>query len=215
MLSIFRNKTQELEEIKKWRRKIAHDMRSPLSVLQGYLEMKKDGNSSDEDESDYLHALKVSLEKLTRIADEISGKEKESQKVLETAVAANQKMAFSSNSRNGSILVVDDDEGICYQWRHILKKKGYHVLEARSGEELLQMEIDFDRIQSAIVDYHFEGSQLNGLDIIEYLKRKKMKRIYLCTANYQEEDVQKKAKKLEVTRLLGKPINMFALPEEF
>jgi CheY-like chemotaxis protein len=94
------------------------------------------------------------------------------------------------------------------QWQIILKKRGYNVIEARSGEELLGMRIDFETIQTAIVDYQYEDSDLNGLDVVEYLKRKNVERIYLCTANYQDKEIVQQAKALGVASIIAKPIHL-------
>jgi signal transduction histidine kinase len=49
--------------------KLAHDLRSPISVIQGYVEYRKLMPHVTEEERLYLEALQKSTDKLARIAD--------------------------------------------------------------------------------------------------------------------------------------------------
>lgn len=121
--------------------------------------------------------------------------------------AAVDKTPATHAQADQHVLVVDDDPGIRTQWRNILKKAtGHTPIELSRGEELLKASIDYSKVLTAIVDYQFEESSLNGLDIIEYLKQKKVPKIFLCTGFYEDKDIIKRAKALGVIGIIPKPI---------
>lgn len=189
--------------------KAAHDLRSPLSVLMGYLELKENGGLSAEEETQYLTALKTSAQKIARIADTLASG------TCAPATTASPRVNWLAKQDPGVdvalggrlYLVVDDDDGMRAQWRLLLKRHGFAVVEAVSGEHLLGMHLDFAQLTGAVVDYHYEGSELNGLDVIEYLHRKKIPRIHLCTANHQDAKVRAQAEKLGVAGIIAKPLS--------
>jgi CheY-like chemotaxis protein len=190
-------------------RKLAHDLRSPISVIGGYAEARSSGGLSAVDEKHYLEAVRVSVEKLSRLADSVAERVGEGASFgTETPVPfpGGPVGSVGKACAGGSVLIVDDNDGIRFQWRQLLKSETRDIVEARSGEELLGMKIDFSTVIAAVVDYHYEGSDLNGLDVIEYLKRKKIPRVHLCTANYGDVKIRERALALGAASVIPKPI---------
>src|SRR6187401_3031263 len=73
-----------------------------------------------------------------------------------------------TTSRNGTILVVDDEEIMRDILETLLKREGYDVRLASSGEEGLELarSVPFD---AAIVDIMMPG--INGIETLDELKR--------------------------------------------
>ncbi len=112
-----------------------------------------------------------------------------------------------TDAKGKRILVMDDEEELLVCWRVLLKEATGRVpMEIKAPEKLLESNLDPKSIDMAIVDYEFIGSDLNGLDVLEYLKRKGIKALYLCTAYYQDKDIQAKAKKIGIKGIIPKPI---------
>ena len=196
--------------------KVAHDLRSPISVIAGYVAERRRGSLSVDEDQQYLMAIQTSIERLTRIADAVAERAGELLPSPSSNPAASENRSptdINIDTNKQCVLIVDDNEGIRLQWRHIFKSKPYTILEACSGEHLLSMKIDFTSIRAAIVDYQYEGSDLNGLDVIEYLKRKKIPHIHLCTANHGDARLCEKAQHLGVSSIIPKPIPLSGLGE--
>lgn len=208
MFSIFKNHKEASQKngtisIAEVLKKAAHDLGSPISVIRGFVDFKTARGVSDPDEEAYLDAVKKSLDKMEGITARLQGRPWSPPKPQATTMVP---MVRQSNVGQKTVLVVDDDEGIRFQWKALLKSRGFSAIEVSSGEELLAMPIDFNALHAAIVDYQYEHSNLNGLDVVEYLRRKNLDRIFMCTANYQDEDLCRQAKNLGVRFVSGKPI---------
>lgn len=188
-------------------KKMAHDLRSPISVVSGFVSQKYSGTLSVEGEAAYLEAISSSVAKLSRIADAMLARAG-----VDVALMPQPYVAAKSATQNVQVncdtaLVVDDDAGIRRQWIQLLKNRGVTVVTACNGEELLSGKIDFSKIQMAIVDYHYEGSDLNGCDVVEFLKRKNIARVHLCTANHQDPGLPNKAFAAGADSIIPKPID--------
>jgi len=187
-------------------RKMAHDIRNPLAVLNGYLMYRKQSEMSAE-EKEYLQASLTCVERIESLADEMSllGMESKDQPLKEAPKLQNKLQTHHTDS-NKNVLVIDDDHEIQTQWKILLNQKGFTYLGVDRGEELLEMDINYNNISTAIVDYEFENSSLTGFDIIEFLMRKKVGSIHLCTGLYQNESICEQARNYGVHSIIGKPL---------
>lgn len=184
---------------------MAHDIRSPLAVIKGYLQYRE-GFDLMAEEKEYWQAATTCVERLAAIADDMSDlvKEELSQKILEKpSPPLNETLKTESEQR---VLVVDDDHEIQVQWKNLLSKNNMNYIGVERGEDLLQMKMDYSKLSLAIVDYEFENSSLNGFDVIEFLKRKQVKSIHLCTGLYDNPEIRILAKKHGVDSIIAKPI---------
>ena len=185
-------------------RKLAHDLRGPLSVVMGYVDFKA-SHKMNQDETDYVEALNLCVTKIKSVADGIDAlvpsPEMNSQLVVENLEPG--QIAESGKP----VLIVDDDASLRLQWRIFFKNKNVQVIEVKSGEELLSRRLDYHSFERAIVDYNYEGSALNGFDVIEFLRQKGVEQIHLCTGQYQEDEVQSRARALGLDHIIPKPLD--------
>ncbi len=69
---------------------------------------------------------------------------------------------------NGTLLVVDDEPGVCRLCRIVLKRAGYRVIEANSADSAKQLwEAQPKAIDVVITDYNMPGS--TGVELCEWL----------------------------------------------
>lgn len=104
-------------------------------------------------------------------------------------------------------LVVDDTQTFREQWRDIIIKQNLPPpIEVSYPEELTKPKFDLSKIDGAIVDYNYEGSNMTGIDVIDFLNGKGLETIYLCTANYNDVKIKKEASRVKIVTILPKPI---------
>ena len=108
------------------------------------------------------------------------------------------------------ILVVEDEEANMYLIRFILRKSGYEVIEARSGEEGVELAIE-EKPDLVIMDI-----QLPGIDGLEATKRIRESEAneelpIVALTSYAMVGDKEKALKAGCTGYIEKPIN----PETF
>lgn len=130
--------------------------------------------------------------------------------VAENESAQREESAMESfhlelSSTGEPVLVVDDDAGMCEQWRLILKGHGIETIICESYEDVVRQNIGSALTQTAIVDYHFDNSEKNGAEVVQYLQTQGFKRLVLCTAEYWKPSVQKLADDLNA-KLCPKPL---------
>lgn len=202
----------DLKKEKELVKKVRHDARNSLSVISGYLDYQaRKGVLGDEKE--YLEAAQASAKRLLNTVDELAILYQEDQKQAEAKSVHqpsqnHQRITVEKDLSDDKFvyLVVDDDDEIQVQWRQILKELGADVIPVYRGETLLQSNIEFSKIKGAIVDYEFENSSLNGFDVIEYLQRKNIRNIHLCTGMAKNEEIKRLAKEFSVSSVIGKPL---------
>ncbi|MGR3318139.1 MAG: response regulator [Candidatus Anammoxibacter sp.] len=105
---------------------------------------------------------------------------------------------------NTTILVVDDEEIIAESLSFDLKKKGYKVTVASSGEEAVKKleETDFDIIITDLI-----MGKLNGLGVLEKAKAKHTGAKVIIITGYASVDTAIKAVRLGADDYIQKPYN--------
>lgn len=184
---------------------VAHDIRNSVAVINGYLQYRKKEYLSPE-ELEYWQAAQKCAERLIKLAQDMSLKEKEEDLPEKKTIPPRQKLTTTRSNANKQVLVIDDDQEIQIIWKNLLLNHGMAYLGVDRGESLLRMDIDYSKISTAIVDYEFEDSSLNGFDIVEYLRRKQVKSVHLCTGLYDNREIKELAKRHGVDSIIAKPL---------
>lgn len=109
----------------------------------------------------------------------------------------------------GSVLIADDDFGVRLKLVEIIGRLGGTVACAATGPDELMNdgEFDYSGIDAAIVDYHYEGGDKTGIDLIAFLKNKGVTNVHLCTAFHGDEDIAKRAILAGALSVIAKPVN--------
>ena len=110
------------------------------------------------------------------------------------------------------IVVIDDDASILEQWRLVLAKHDRNSILCESFEDFEKQKITSALYSTAIIDYHFENSELNGIEIIKRLRERGFENLYLCTAEYWKPSLKKEAKELGVV-ICPKPLPKIQIRE--
>jgi PAS domain S-box-containing protein len=110
----------------------------------------------------------------------------------------------------GTVLLVDDEEGVLYITRRMLERLGFDVLTAKDGREAVDV---FTRccehIDAGVVDLTMP--RLDGIEAIREMRRQSSEvRIVLCTG-YPEEDCAERFDELDLSGFIQKPYTMAGL----
>ncbi|MFH0796481.1 MAG: response regulator [Candidatus Omnitrophota bacterium] len=89
--------------------------------------------------------------------------------------------------REKKILIVDDEEGVRQVLREFFKKKGYKILEAKNGDEALQL-VSSEKISAVLLDINMPG--MDGLTTLEKMLRINPKvGVVMITGDQDDEKV--------------------------
>ncbi len=109
--------------------------------------------------------------------------------------------------REDTVAVIDDDASIRLQWHMIFEKAGYTCESYESWEDYHQkttMQPTLSRV-FFVVDYHFDNSLLNGIEIAKKLRDMGATRMILATAEYWKPSIREIARQMDIT-LCPKPL---------
>lgn len=108
-----------------------------------------------------------------------------------------------------NILIIDDEELVTKSLRRLLKKQGYEVVIAESGQEAIERvkESDFNLIISDV-----RMPEIDGIDAVtnirDYLKQEKKQLIpEILITGYASEDSYNRASRLKVADYIYKPFD--------
>lgn len=111
--------------------------------------------------------------------------------------------------KNGKILVVDDNDDHRNAIHYLLKKEGYFVITAESGETGLTELDKHDDIQVLITDLAM--LETSGVQLLEEIKDRKQPLRRIVVTAYDEELPYDQAEELHVFAYLNKPISKTTL----
>lgn len=109
-----------------------------------------------------------------------------------------------------NIIVIDDDPGVREQWRILLKSYDVPLRSYSCWEEFV---LNFNETSiggTVIADYHFDNSEVNGIEILSRLKTTKKYNLILATAEYWKPAIKSEAEKLGAL-ICPKPLPSIAL----
>jgi CheY-like chemotaxis protein len=103
-----------------------------------------------------------------------------------------------------TILLVEDEDGVRALTRHVLKKSGYTVLEARDGSEAIAMyQLHADRIDLLLTDVVLQ--QMSGREIAEQIVKRCPRIKVLYMSGYTDDAILRHGVLAAGTFFLQKP----------
>ncbi|MGE3770533.1 MAG: ATP-binding protein [Bdellovibrionales bacterium] len=139
------------------------------------------------------------------------------EETAKAAAAAAKEEAATDLTGAGTILLVEDEDAVRTFSSRALKNKGYNLLEARSGEEALQVLRDhIDEIDLIISDVVMP--QLDGPGMVKAIKAqypeqwKRLKLVFI--SGYTEDRLREQFEGGEKFGFLGKPFTLKQLAEK-
>lgn len=111
-----------------------------------------------------------------------------------------------------TLLVVDDQHGVCVSLEFFFVGQGYRVLTAGSGQSAIGL-IETEQVDGAFIDVHMPG--MNGFDTCIALQSRSAAmgrelRVWLMTGAYQRS-VETRAKELGAVAVFSKPFDFSEL----
>jgi len=113
-----------------------------------------------------------------------------------------------SKGKEKTVLIVDDEEGILRVLREFFNRKGYKTLEARNGEEAVQL-VRSQKVSVALLDIKMPG--MDGLTALTKLLEINPKLGVVMTTGIQDEEKVKKAIELGAYGYVLKPFDFLYL----
>jgi len=109
-----------------------------------------------------------------------------------------------------SILIIDDDEGMCWALERSLQSGGYRVLTATSGQEGLALFAEhLNNVKLILLDVNL--NDMNGLDILKQVRRINASIPVLIMTGYSSMSVALEAINRGAAGYLTKPFDMAGL----
>ncbi len=115
----------------------------------------------------------------------------------------------SGQKKTLNLIIADDDSDMLFLLDQAARKCGARVAySATAVDEIMKNgSIDYSKINAAIVDYEFKGSDQTGIDLIRHLKSMGVKQVHLCTGFYADEEIRRQAKEAGADSILKKPLD--------
>jgi len=104
-----------------------------------------------------------------------------------------------------SILVIDDDEGMCETLSDILEVTGYEVTIANDGYQALEVAKE-KKIDISLIDIKMPG--INGVETFKEMKKFSPDTYVIMMTAYAVEDLIEEAIQEGVNTILYKPLNI-------
>lgn len=109
-------------------------------------------------------------------------------------------------ARDIRLLIVDDEEDILIESKEILEKKGFDVFTAIDSGQALEV-IKKEKPNIYILDIHMPKSELDGLRILEEIRKADKASYCIMLSRVDEKDKIDTAKALGANRYILKPID--------
>jgi CheY-like chemotaxis protein len=107
-------------------------------------------------------------------------------------------------SESSTILVVEDNDFVRMQIAGFLKGASHNVVEARNGEEALEIMSPDNAVNLAIVDVRM--SPMGGFEFLRLIRSQNIGTPVILVTGDQTADILEQAGKLGVSAVLMKPV---------
>jgi CheY-like chemotaxis protein len=109
-------------------------------------------------------------------------------------------MEKSSLKAQGTLLVVEDEDEVRGLMRLLLERQGFDVLEARDGQEGVEMfQVYASRLRGMVLDLTMP--RLSGLEVLDVVRRLSPELPVLLASGFVAEELESRP----CTRFLAKP----------
>jgi two-component system response regulator (stage 0 sporulation protein F) len=104
-----------------------------------------------------------------------------------------------------SILVVDDQDGVCQLLQELLVSEGFQVSTACNGYKALEL---IEALSPAILIIDMKMPGMSGIDVLTALQNMKHNCVPIMMTAYGELEIIKEAAKLGVSHFITKPFDI-------
>ena len=116
-----------------------------------------------------------------------------------------------NNSKNRTVLFVDDEEMVLEVGSLMLRKLGYEVISANNGYKAIEI-LKENKVAFVILDMLMPG--MNGFEIYHKLKKIQPKIKIILTSGYTEDQTKERSASIGFDSFIQKPFSMIQLSEK-
>ena len=114
-----------------------------------------------------------------------------------------------SGSLTGRVLIVDDEEDLCWTLTKILEDLNYQVLSAHTGKAALRHLQNDQSIRFTLLDVRLpDVGEAGGLSLIKKMKRIRPRMSVIAMSAFGSSGVKTQAKRLGAVAFLDKPFRV-------
>ena len=119
---------------------------------------------------------------------------------------------FTLKKGTARIIIIDDEIAIVTTLKNIFTTLGYQITSFIDGQKALEeLKTNSHNFDIVIMDYSMP--YITGLDIAKELNDAGIKIPIILTSGYFAKDIEETAKKIGISKLLTKPVNIYKLSE--
>ncbi len=131
---------------------------------------------------------------------------------LPATIQNDETIVTIPHAGGGVICVIDDEPSLREQWRLTLRGMGVTAKVFTCWEDFDLAKTNVASEGTFVVDYHFDNSEVDGLEVIRRLKARGFEKFILATAEYWKPAIKDAAQKLGVV-LCPKPLPKVVLSQ--
>ena len=111
--------------------------------------------------------------------------------------------------KTARVLIVDDEEDLCWTLTKILEDLNYYVLSAHTGKSALRRLQNDKHIRFALLDVRLpDMGEAGGLSLIKKMKRIRPRMSVIAMSAFGSPPVKTQAKRLGAAAFLDKPFRV-------
>lgn len=114
-------------------------------------------------------------------------------------------MTSGENGGTYTVLVVDDDPSVLATYCRLLRRAGYSPVAEPDPQRILADGAVACSVDLLLLDYRMPG--MDGLTLLAELRRRECRARCILISAFLNEDVQTRAERLGVDRVLQKPVD--------
>ncbi len=119
---------------------------------------------------------------------------------------ANGAVTFTETTGAGTVMLVEDEDAVRLFSARALRNKGYKVIEAKSGENALELLEKNPGIDVLVTDVVMP--QMDGTELIKRVRERIPDMRVICISGYAEETFRKRLDSSQDVHFLPKPFTL-------